>query len=276
MTLPNLISHLDTTDMTAAKLWREVRSNVRDRLLDNNQNKPVDVDCTAGGTIVLTVNQREENQLIRLTGTPGAGYIVEFADGNKQFEIENVSGQSATIDSTTGAASPPVITTGNTALIQLHGIELTILGIIGLESGALLHSGQVNPTDAINFADNVLSQAKFRDYGFSVDSPSSSAGTLVLDMENGNYFDVIIDENVTTLTLSNPPASGKSGTIIFIATQNGVGGNLITWPGAILWEQGSGESPSQTVTSDAVDIYMLMTMDAGTTWYGIVLGLDMR
>ncbi len=300
MTLPNLVSHLDTVDMGILNLWREIRSNSRDRLLANNQNKDVNVDCTAGGTIVLSVNAREENQLIRLTGTPGAGYTVKFADGNKQFIIENTSGQAATIESTTGAASPPVVADATTAIIQLRGTDFTVLGIVGLEIGALLHSGQVDPTGNIDFADYEIKKALLVDYATEVTSPSSSGGTLTLDIENGNWFDVTLTEDVTTLNLTNPAVafsgirledgsgnliledgSGKLLTeendavsnVYLIARQNGTGGWAITWPGTFLWEQDTGLSPSQTTDPNAVDIYWFFSI--ANEWYGTVLGLNM-
>jgi hypothetical protein len=237
-----------------------------------------------------------------LTGSPGGAYTIEFADGNKQFEIENVSGQSATIDSATGAASPPVIADGIAALIQLHGIEVTVLGVVGLEPGALLHSGQVNPTGSIDFSDRKIKQAHLVDHAFEVTSPSSSSGTLNLDLENGNYFDVTLTEAVTTLNLNNPPASTANiqledgsgsivledgsgfliqeesdavGNIFLIVRQNGTGGWAITWPGSVIWERATGGSPDQSLDPNAVDIYWLFTIDGGTTWYASLLGLNM-
>ena len=276
MGLPNLISHADTVDMPAPPvLWREIRSNARDKLLNNSQDKVVSVDCTAGGTIVLSINEREENMLIRLTGTPGAAFTVQFADGRKQMEIENVSGQSATIETATGAASPPVVATAKTAQIQIRGTDITLIAIVGLQSGAMVHSGQVSPTASINFADQELKKALLRDLAFTITSPSSVSGTLTLNMELGNYFDVTLDENVTTLTLSNSPATGKSGTVVLIARQDGTGGRAITWPASFIWETDTGGSPAQTTAANKVDVYVFTSLDAGTTWYGIVLGLDM-
>ena len=289
MALPNLVSHLDTTDMTAAKVWREVRSNVRDRLLDNSQNKPVNVDCTAGGTIVLTVNQREENQLIRLTGTPGAGYTVEFADGNRQFTIENVSGQSATIDSNTGAASPIVVLTGDTAMIQLRGTELTLRANISLEDGALLHGGQVDPTGAHDWVDFEIKGAVFYDIAYAVTSPSSSGGILTLNCENGNWFDVTLTENVDLLDITNPAIHSSgiqledgSGNLILedgsgrllqedndavanvflITRQDGGGGNAITFPAFFKWEQDTGDSPNQSLGANELDIWWFFRVNS--------------
>ncbi len=240
--------------------------------------------------------------LIRLTGTPGAAFTVEFADGNKQAEIENVSGQSATIETATGASSPPVVPTALTAIIQVHGTDITRFGIVGLQVGALLHSGQVPLTGSQDFSERKIKRALLKDTSYEVTSPSSSSGTLILNMELGNWFDVTLTEDVTTLTLDNPPVgssrilledglgslfledgsgylinevSDAVGNIFFIARQDNTGGWSITWPASIIWERDTGESPDQTLAADAVDVYWFFTLDGGTTWYGHLLGLNM-
>ena len=257
-------------------MWREILSNARDWVLDQNLNRVNTLDVTAGGTIALTIDQQYAGAMIRLTGTPGAPFTIEMLDGNCNLAFDNASGQTATIDTATGASSPPTVADGSTLVVQERGTEFTITGVVGLETLAMLHGGGVVPTAGISWADFELKGALLLDYAFKVISPSSSAGTLVLDMVNGNYFNVTLDEDVTTLTLNNPPASGRAGSIIFIARQDGTGTWDITWPASVLWEQSTGESPSQTTTANAVDIYWLLTTDGGVTWYGTVLGLDMK
>ena len=122
-------------------------------------------------------------------------------------------------------------------------------------------------------------------------------------MELGNYFDVLLDENITTLTLQNPtgPASmeledgtgdlllegtgdlllegsgtARASTIVMLAKQDGVGGWVITWPANIEWEQDSGVSPSQTLDANAQDIFQFTTIDGGVTWQGIIVTLDTK
>ena len=274
--LVNLFPHPDgAVDMPATGLWREIIANVRLRVIEQNVHNVAELDVTAGGTFVLSITNRYAKKLIRLIGTPGAGFTVEMADGNKQIEFENVAGQTATIESTTGAASAPTIPTGETRLLQLRGADFTVLGLVGLQVGALIHSGQVSPTAGINFADFEIKRPLLVDYAFVSTSPSSSAGTLTLDLVLGNYFDVTLTENVTTLNFNNPAATGKVSTLFFIAKQDSGGGNVITWPASVKWETDTGDSPAQTTSGNAVDIYYFFTLDAGTTWYGVLLGLNM-
>ncbi len=303
MPLSNLGTNARATDM-GTTLQREIRSNERDLLLDDSQDDALDIDVSAGGTITLTDNQQYGEQLLRFTGSPAGAFTIELlsgSSGDRRLSFENSSGQTVTI---TGVVSGDdllledgtdkllledgsgtllletggsiTIPDGETRLVHQRGTTVQVIGTVGLENGALLKSGQVPVTGDQNWADNQIDRVEFKDYSFTTTSPSSAAGTLILDMENGNYFDVTLTENVTTLTLSNPPASGKAGTIIFIASQDAGGGNVITWPGSVIWEQDTGGSPDQTTSGNAIDIYMLLTVDAGVTWYGFVLGLDMK
>ena len=42
-------------------------------------------------------------------------------------------------------------------------------------------------------------------------SPTISTGILTLNLANGNVFDVALNANITTLTISNPPAANNAG-----------------------------------------------------------------
>jgi len=118
---------------------------------------------------------------------------------------------------------------------------------------------------AMNAADGVLQRPEIKDYAETRTTPSSSSGTLTLNLENGNVFEVTLTENVTTLTLSNPPASGKAGSLTLILKQDATGGRTFAWPAAV--KSAGGTDPTISSAANAVDIYTLLTTDAGTTWY---------
>lgn len=92
------------------------------------------------------------------------------------------------------------------------------------------------------------------------------AATTVVDYELGQF--VVLDlqpASITTLTLSNPPASGLYGELFFEIIQ-GSTARTITWPGAVKWPGGT--APVLTTTNDAVDEIHLRTRNGGTTWRG--------
>lgn len=280
MALPQSGPHPNAVDMSGLpQVWREILSNSRDWVNASNLNRPHTLDVSAGGTIALTIDQQYAGSLIRLTGAPAGAFTIQMFDGNADgtaLIFENVSGQTATIDTASGAASPVSVPTGEVKAIQTYGIEIVVTGSIGLQVGALLHSGQVGLTGNLDFADFDLKRALFVDYGFIATSPSSVAGVLTLDIVLGNYFDVTLTEAVTTLNFNNPTASGNNCTIHFWAKQDGPGGHTITWPANVEWERDTGKSPSQTLDANAQDIYMFTTIDGGATWQGFVLTLDSK
>lgn len=120
--------------------------------------------------------------------------------------------------------------------------------------------------------DNIVNRPELQDYAETSATPSSSAGTLTLDLTTGNVFQTTLTEDVTTLNLNNPPASGKAGSTLLIIVQDATGGWSITWPGSVQWPGGT--APTLTGTANSVDIVSLVTRDGGTTWFGFEGGLN--
>ncbi len=112
--------------------------------------------------------------------------------------------------------------------------------------------------------DNELSRCDFLD--FSVKSQSKTAtATTTIDYELGSYVKLALSTDISSLVLSNPPASGTVGVLRLRITQ-GSGGQTITWPASVKWP----DSNAPTLSSGAgdVDFVDLWTDDGGTTWYG--------
>ncbi len=124
-------------------------------------------------------------------------------------------------------------------------------------------------TGTQNLQDNELFRAKLRDYSESVSSPTISSGTLTLNLETSNIFTVSLNAAITTLTISNPPASGSGGSFTLIFTADGTP-RSVTWPAAIKWAGGT--APTITSAIGKVDSFAFFTSDGGTSWQGYVGG----
>jgi hypothetical protein len=99
---------------------------------------------------------------------------------------------------------------------------------------------------------------------------TSSANATTIDCETGNTFSHILTEN-TTITFSNPPASGTSYTMSVELIQDvSATGFSVTWPASIDFP--SATAPTLTATASAVDVFVFTTRDGGTTWYGFTAG----
>jgi hypothetical protein len=91
---------------------------------------------------------------------------------------------------------------------------------------------------------------------------SGTSGTVTLDCSAASIFTLSPTGNVTTLTISNPPASGTACTITLIVTQSGTPRSIATPTGGTF---GGVSSPTQVASKWCIFTYM--TVDAGTTWY---------
>jgi hypothetical protein len=98
---------------------------------------------------------------------------------------------------------------------------------------------------------------------------TASGTTPSLDCSLGNNFKISTTGN-TTFTFSNPAASGEVTAITLVVTQGG--SYSLTWPASVDWPAGSAPSAP---ASGAVNSYVFMTNDGGTTWYGFLAGEDL-
>jgi len=125
-------------------------------------------------------------------------------------------------------------------------------------------------TGSIQLGDTVTNRFIAKDYAHETDTPSISSGTLTLNYENGPDFDVILDANVTTITLSNWPASGNLGRMTVQLTQDATGSRTVAFPAG--WNWPGGTAPTITSAANATDAIVVWTRDAGTTVYAATVG----
>lgn len=91
---------------------------------------------------------------------------------------------------------------------------------------------------------------------------SGTSGTVTLDCSAASVFTLSPSGNVTTLTLSNPPATGTACTITLIVTQGGTPRTIATPSGGMFI---GAATPTQVASKACIFTYM--TVDGGTTWY---------
>lgn len=97
-----------------------------------------------------------------------------------------------------------------------------------------------------------------------VSALTNSAGTVAINCALGDYFTLSLTANVTSITFSNLPASGKAQTIMVEVKQDATGSRTATWPSSFKWAGGSAGVLSTAANS--VDVLALTTFDQGTTW----------
>lgn len=127
---------------------------------------------------------------------------------------------------------------------------------------------RIDSSGTVLLNDNTLQRPILKDYAEVSTSPASASNVLTLNIENGNSFQTTLTENVTTVTISNPTASGSMCTITVRIVQ-GAGPYTITWPASFKWPGGTAGTLS--TGSGDVDILTAITWDGGTTWNAVLV-----
>jgi len=132
--------------------------------------------------------------------------------------------------------------------------------VIGLGSA-------VGTTPAIHIDEN---QVVTFDAGVSEEytAVTSSSNATTINCRVGNTFAHTLTEN-TTFTFSNPAASGKTTIFLLKLIQDSTA-RTVTWPNSVDWAAAT--APTITTTNAGVDIFVFMTHDGGTIWYGFTAG----
>lgn len=167
-------------------------------------------------------------------------------------DISVVAGKVLTINGTISAGAYQIFS--GTGIVTFSGT--------GLESGAWDNSGDVY---------RGTWSGDIKDYSETKTAPTSAAGVLTLNIENGNVFAVTLTENVTTLTISNPSASGSACSFTLILTQ-AAAAKTVAWGGSVRWADSTAPTIS---TNSAIYVFTFVTIDGGTIWYGFFAGSEM-
>lgn len=211
-----------------------------------------------------------------------------------------IGGSTAAAGSFTTLSASSTVTIGGTALTStaaelniLDGVtatasELNILdGVTSTATELNILDGVTATTAEINYLDIttlgttqaskvVTSDAngvtKF-DNGIQEESTAvtSSSNAATLNLRDGSVFTHTLSENVT-YTFSNPAASGYASSFTLKVTQDS-SARTITWPGSVDWAGGT--APTLSTGSGDVDVFVFMTVDGGTIYYGFTAGQDM-
>lgn len=100
---------------------------------------------------------------------------------------------------------------------------------------------------------------------------TSSSNAATINLRDGDNFTHTLSENVT-YTFSNPAASGKVSAFTLKVIQDS-SARTITWPSSVDWAAAT--APTLTATSGGVDVFVFVTYDGGTTYYGFTAGQAM-
>ena len=127
----------------------------------------------------------------------------------------------------------------------------------------------VDALPAASSIGGVLTSVELKNYAETQTSPTISAGALTLNLANGNTFTVSLNADITTLSITNVPTGSKAVSFTLLFTADGTA-RTVTWPASVKWPNAT--TPTLTSTAGQVDIYTFLSVDNGTTWYGMQAG----
>jgi hypothetical protein len=117
-------------------------------------------------------------------------------------------------------------------------------------------------TGNVAMGNNYITGPALKAYSEFVSNTTVSGAATTLDLSTSNFFNLTMSSN-TTFTFSNAP-TGRVVSFVIVAAQDATGGRTITWPTGTKYA--GGVSPPQTTTANAIDIWNVLTYNAGSTW----------
>ena len=161
------------------------------------------------------------------------------------------------LDGVTSTAAELNILDGVTATAaEINYLDVTTLGTS--EAGKALTA---DANGVVTF-DNGISE--------EYTAVTSTSNATTVNLQDGTNFSHTLTEN-TTFTFSNPASSGKVSAFSLKLVQDAsASGFTVTWPAAVDWPAAT--APTLTATASAVDYFVFITHDGGTTWYGFTAG----
>jgi len=217
------------------------------------------VTAIAGSTVTLDDDTTNYVEIDVSAGTVVANATGFTAGDIPLFQVVTASGAIDTVTDKRAYFVP-----GHDALLDLSDTPADYTDDAG--KVAVVNAGE----DALEFTDDLVGK-NLEDYSETVDTEAASGAAYTIDLENGNVHDVTLTDDCT-FTFSNPPDAGSAGSFTLILRQDGTGSRSVTWPGSVAWAGGTG--PTLTTTANAVDILTFVTVDGGTTLYGMLAGAD--
>ena len=198
------------------------------------------------------------------TGFPDAPFRITIHTGNPaDGEIIEVGGKSGTTFSSLLRGQE-----STAAASWSEGATIEMLGTAGMYE-ELLASIEEDTSPKLggnlDAADYIVGKPVIKDYAEAVKAHGTTGGSITLDLEDGNIHTITLDE-ATTFTFSNPPASGKAGSLTLILTQPDIPVS-ITWPSSVKWDEDKIPDTSKGFFNF---VFIFTTLDGGNEWKGWV------
>lgn len=96
-------------------------------------------------------------------------------------------------------------------------------------------------------------------------------GALTIDRAKGEYVNLLLNGNVSSFAVLNWSLVPCGCKVVLVINNTGAF-NINAWPTGTVWP--GGVAPTVTSGANKKDVIMLLSYDAGTTIFGVVVGQD--
>ncbi len=157
------------------------------------------------------------------------------------------------------------------ALAQAQTQQTLILGVPAI-GPSIINGGTINntPIGAMTPSTGAFTTLTATSTSNAVNALGSAGGTRTHNFTLGNVVTATVSTSANTFAVTNPPSSGTYGGFTLILTNGG--SQSVTWMTTTIW--GGGVAP--TLTTSGVDVLTFFTINGGTTWYGFLVGADVK
>lgn len=252
------------------------------KLSSTGGDSNIDLDLEAKGTGHVTVrgntnagaiqfNCESNSHGVLLKGPPhsaSATYSLELPNAvGSSGDFLKASDGSGKLTFAALALSDLSVTATATELNKLDGVtatttELNYVDITALGTTEASKAVTADANGVVTFDNGKIEEST---------AITSSSNAATINLRDGDNFTHTLTENVT-YTFSNPAASGKVSAFTLKVIQDS-SARTITWPGSVDWAAAT--APTLTATSGGVDVFVFVTYDGGTNYYGFTAGQAM-
>lgn len=212
-------------------------------------------------------------------GSPGTGKTDLFVHNKAVFagQVEFTTGSGLEIN--TGVTSIRTVYRFDHPSGQIKAGIVTTTSL-AVNTDTLVSSGTSIGigTTAPNADLDIDGSTRLKTYHEMVKTISSNSGIAIVDLAEAQTFAITATEDITEFTLTNVPTNSTTTFTLKITNDSTTarsitvdnfktpGGSVINvfWPGGVV--------PTVTNSTGAVDIYSFMTLDGGSTLYGVING----
>lgn len=138
---------------------------------------------------------------------------------------------------------------------------------LAAKTGALDGTEQLEMDDGASkkiTTQQIANLALLNALGTAVTALTISSGVVNIDLSLGDFFTLALTANVTSITFSNLPASGKARAIAIRLKQDATGSRTVALPAA--FKAISGSDTTVQAAANAYTNLSAATFDQGTRW----------